>query len=111
MLPQKYHLTTQDFKRVGSIRPTRTVKGQYCTIKIFPATKTISRFAVVVGKSVDKRAVVRNRIKRTIYDFFREHLDKFAVAEYVCIVHASAAKATKEILLTSLDAMLGNSNT
>ena len=35
------------------------------------------RLAVVVAKKVDKRAVVRNRIRRRIYELFRRQLPAF----------------------------------
>ena len=36
------------------------------------------RLAVVVAKKVDKRAVVRNRIRRRIYELFRRRLPVFS---------------------------------
>ena len=37
------------------------------------------RLAVVVSKKVDKRAVVRNRIRRRLYELFRRHWSNLAV--------------------------------
>lgn len=38
----------------------------YLSIKAAPSGRPVSRAVVVVGKKVDKRAVVRNRIRRRI---------------------------------------------
>ncbi len=42
-------------------------------IKFTPARQEDYRLAVVVSKKVNKSAVVRNRIRRRLYEAFRHH--------------------------------------
>ena len=44
------------------------------------------RLAVVVGKKVDKRAVVRNRIRRRIYELFRRQLPAFGCGVDIAVI-------------------------
>lgn len=53
-------------------RNGRTVRGPLCAIKFVENPKrTDYRLAVVVSKKVSKSAVVRNRIRRRIYETVR----------------------------------------
>jgi ribonuclease P protein component len=51
-----------------------TIRGQYGALKVIrnPRRKTY-RMAVVVSRKVHKSAVVRNRIRRRIYEIVRTH--------------------------------------
>lgn len=53
-------------------RNGKTVRGPLCAIKFTPNPKrTEYRLAVVVSKKVSKSAVVRNRIRRRLYEAAR----------------------------------------
>ncbi|MEM4720219.1 MAG: ribonuclease P protein component [Candidatus Bilamarchaeaceae archaeon] len=41
-------------------------------LKVIKNNQEHSRFRVIVSKKIDKRAVVRNKIRRSFYDAFRE---------------------------------------
>lgn len=50
----------------------QTVRGPLCAVKFTPNTKrTEYRLAVVVSKKVHKSAVIRNRIRRRLYEAVR----------------------------------------
>lgn len=49
----------------------RTVRAGFMGAKVLPAKKDDYRLAVVVSRKVDKSAVVRNRIRRRLYEQFR----------------------------------------
>lgn len=52
----------------------RTVRGSFITLKFVAGNPDKTwRCAVVVSKKVSKSAVVRNRIRRRIYEVIREH--------------------------------------
>jgi ribonuclease P protein component len=52
-----------------------TVRGQYSTLKYARNNRRTSyRVAVVVSKKVSKSAVMRNRIRRRIYEAVRENI-------------------------------------
>ena len=64
MLPKKLRSTTKDFK----MKPVRTKNAENIRLSVRQVEKDeLSRFGVVVPKSVSKKAVERNRIKRRIY--------------------------------------------
>lgn len=49
--------------------------------------RKVPRFSVVVSKKVAKSAVVRNRIRRRVYEIFRTHLPNITeVYDIVCII-------------------------
>jgi ribonuclease P protein component len=55
----------------------KNVRGQYFSLKFAPNNKRDSyRLAVVVSKKVSKLAVVRNRIRRRIYEVVRKNQDR-----------------------------------
>jgi len=52
----------------------RTVRGPLTAFKFVPnERRKMYRLAVVVSKKVSKSAVVRNRIRRRLYEAFRSH--------------------------------------
>lgn len=70
---------THRFHGYGSLRYVykngKVVRGQYCSLKyISNPRRSTYRVAVVVSKKVHKSAVVRNRIRRRIYELVREHV-------------------------------------
>ena len=67
------------FHGYGSLRYTyqhgKTVRGPLMAIKSVSNDRRASyRLAVVVSKKVNKSAVVRNRIRRRLYEVFRTQL-------------------------------------
>lgn len=61
----------------GSLRPVytkgRMVRGQLLAVKFLPNhRRTTYRAAVVVSRKVHKSAVVRNRIRRRVYELIRQ---------------------------------------
>jgi ribonuclease P protein component len=68
--------TTHRFQGHGSLRfvyqKGQIVRGQYCSLKyIVNRRRSTYRVAVVVSRKVHKSAVVRNRIRRRMYEVFR----------------------------------------
>lgn len=68
--------TTHRFQGHGSLRFVyqrgQTVRGQYCSLKyVLNRRRTTYRIAVVVSRKVNKSAVVRNRIRRRMYEAVR----------------------------------------
>jgi len=76
MLPKENRLTDDyDFRRVK-----RLGKSYHCPFfKLSLAPRKIagpSRFGFVISTKIDKRATVRNRIKRLLREAMRERLEK-----------------------------------
>ena len=68
--------TAHRFQGHGSLRFVyqrgQTVRGQHCSLKYsINRRRNTYRVAVVVSKKVSKSAVVRNRIRRRMYEAFR----------------------------------------
>jgi len=68
---------THRFQGYGSLRfvyqKGQTVRGPLCALKyIVNRRRTTYRAAVVVSRKVHKSAVVRNRIRRRMYEIIRE---------------------------------------
>ena len=68
------------FQGRGSLRFVyqrgQSVRGQACSLRyILNRRRSVYRVAVVVSKKVHKSAVVRNRIRRRIYEIIRTTLD------------------------------------
>ncbi|EKD24334.1 MAG: hypothetical protein ACD_81C00051G0006 [uncultured bacterium] len=69
MLAKRYKLNIGEFIEK---RPTFVKKGPFFAVKIIGNGLSYSRFGVVIGKKVDKRATERNKIRRMFYRIIRE---------------------------------------
>lgn len=63
-----------------------------------------ARVGLAISKKVDKRAVVRNRIKRQVRESFRQHLQELPPADFVVMANAAAADASGARIRDSLNA-------
>jgi ribonuclease P protein component len=52
-----------------------SVRSPYCAMKYVKGKKDTYRIAVVVSKKVDGSAVVRNRIRRRVFEAIRQQAD------------------------------------
>jgi ribonuclease P protein component len=107
--------TTHRFQGYGSLRFVyqrgQTIRGQYCSLRfIANSRRKTYRAAVVVSKKVSKSAVVRNRIRRRMYEAIRHaapdingaydlvfvvYSDQLATLPSEAIVHAVVDKLQK----------------
>lgn len=65
-----------------------------------------ARLGLAVSRKVDRRAVVRNRIKRRLRDHFRRHRAALAAGAYVVVARSAAAGATGPELIAAFDQAL-----
>ena len=78
MLPKAYRLPSSDISRV--MRSGKRIVGSGITLIFHTPTaskasvQSMSRFSFIVSKNVDKRATVRNRIKRVLAESVRHIL-------------------------------------
>lgn len=101
MLPKENRLTDDyDFRRVK-----RLGKSYHCPLFKFSfapqKVSGLSRFGFVISKKIDKRAVVRNKIKRLLRQAVRENLEKIPEGfDIVFVVRPSiVGKSYEEISL------------
>lgn len=58
------------------LRGERTITSPFYILKIKKNGELVSRFGFIVSKKIDKRAIVRNRIKRKMRFCIEQNLDK-----------------------------------
>jgi ribonuclease P protein component len=67
MLPKKNRLTRQELDRV--FKEGKTISGDYLYLKFLPSEdKALTQISAVVPKTISKKAVIRNRFRRKIYN-------------------------------------------
>jgi ribonuclease P protein component len=81
------------FHGYGSLRYVyrngKVVRGAFCSLKyVANSRNTRYRVAVVVSKKVSKSAVVRNRIRRRIYEIIREAVSPEQQVDLVFTVYS-----------------------
>jgi len=65
-----------------------------------------ARLGMAVSRKVDRRAVVRNRIKRVLRDAFRHLLPELASGDYVVVARSAAAGADNEAIRAAFQRVL-----
>lgn len=98
MLPKKQRLAASDFPPHSSRRarsPLFLIQSQPG-----PVGQVENRIGVIIGRSVDKRSVVRHRLKRDILRVvgFWPHQG----LDILIIPHPAAARVTQEVLQADL---------
>jgi len=70
MLPRKYKLKKDnDFKKV--FKQGKNYQQEFIRLKILENNLKISRFGLIVGLKISKKAVERNKIKRRLEEVIR----------------------------------------
>ena len=94
MLPQTHRLRKEkDIKAL--VKSGKSVRGVLCGIRYRKNDLKSSRFAVVVGVKVSKKAVERNRLRRQIRAVIHEQVKAFAGGYDVAILIRSVALGKK----------------
>jgi ribonuclease P protein component len=75
MLKKVYRLTAL------SLKNPKTLQSDSFVLKTSPNDLSLSRFAFVVSKKVDKRAVARNSLKRKLRGCIEEIFDKIRTGQ------------------------------
>ena len=83
MLAKKYRLPLG--RPAG--RPSETLREREYSIKVFPAEHSWGRFGVICGKSVDRTASGRNRIRRAVLRAAAVARASLPVRDYLIVVH------------------------
>lgn len=101
MLAKHLRIPIQQYVGLGAPRPQRTIREDFFSIRVYASTLPYARIGVVVGKSVDKRATARNRIRRTIMDAVQKRITTLPVADYLVMVNPAAQKMTRTEVTTA----------
>lgn len=88
MLKKKYRLPSSI--RLGK---AKTISTKYFVLKTADSNLSFPRFAFVISKKVDRRAVIRNKIKREMTSVISQDVDKFiAGRDMIFILKRNAAE-------------------
>ncbi len=85
MLPKQFRLTTPEFRAViasGKIFKSGLIKIQYVR-----SDGVHAKAAIIVPKSVDKRAAVRNHVKRIYREALRQVLPSLPPVHFVLTMY------------------------
>lgn len=104
MLAKKFRLTTEAFRLHARQKSSHTERSVSFTIKAYTSGIAHPRFGIVIGKKIDASAVVRNRVKRRMYDALGAVINHLPPADYICIMQPGVQNKTKEELLSELTA-------
>lgn len=97
MLAKRYKLNIAEFIQK---RPSFVKKGPFFAAKIAKNELSYSRFGVVVGKKVDKRATERNKIKRMFYEAIRtRNLHHIPGQDVMIVVYTEIKQFSKEEII------------
>lgn len=68
-------------------RNGKTTRGKYVTLRYCKNTRRVhTRFSVVVSKKISKRAVIRNAIRRRVYEVIRLKLDTIQPSYDIAVI-------------------------
>jgi ribonuclease P protein component len=88
--------------RIRLINPI-VFSNSYFVLKVKKNSQEHSRFRVIVSKKIDKRAVVRNKIRRSFYEAFRELYPQLAdTYDIIAIVKKPSEDLEVRLLLEDL---------
>lgn len=98
MLPKQYRLPSN-----ARLRNAAFYKTPHFSVKIAKNNLPESRFAFIVRKSVDKRAVVRNRIRRVFRSCIEEMLKDIRVGnDMLFLLEKSIIEKSRDELFENL---------
>lgn len=102
MLAKKFRLPVQFF--VG--KKAEIKKSPYFWVKKFAISGQDSRFGVTVGTGVAKKATERNRLRRMVYNYIREHYKQIPAGDYWITVLPLTTGLEKKLFESELNKIL-----
>lgn len=106
MIAKKFRLSTKVWATQRHNVPLRVVNTALYLIRSFKTTLPYARVSVVVSTKVDKRATIRNAIRRAIYDAFQARFDKLPIADYTCVVKPGIKSLTRVEIINKIEHLL-----
>ncbi len=91
----------------GRLKIVKTILSPFFVLKIVSKEEQGGRFAIIVSKSVDKRAVFRNKLKRKISFAIGENIEKIKPSfNFLIIGKKEALNIKTEVLVKELKNIL-----
>ena len=101
MLKMRYRLPI--LRKNSGLKNKRSVTTDLFVIKISENNLSNSRFGFSVSKAIDKRSVVRNRIKRLLRSIIEEKLSEIAQGyDFLFIAKGKAKESDRKRLLETV---------
>ncbi|MEX2007517.1 MAG: ribonuclease P protein component [Candidatus Levyibacteriota bacterium] len=97
MLKKKYRLPAN--VRLGK---AETISAKYFILKTASSSLPYPRFAFVISKKVDRRAVIRNRIKREMASSIQRLIDKVSPGKDMVFILKRSAVESMPLLARSV---------
>ena len=94
-------LTAKQFRNV--FRGSLVSQDAYFRVKAAPNDENYPRLGLAVARRVNKRAVVRNRIKRVVRERFRINKETLKGLDLVVVARQAGADAEKKELAAAID--------
>jgi len=99
MLSKKYRFKNFDFKKFQN---SFKISNNFFILMKIPSEDNIPKFSVVVDKKNIKKATVRNKIKRKIYEIIRLNLEEIPLGYYLIKVKKDISKEKLEDIKSKL---------
>ena len=93
--------SADDFAFLRACR--KPLRGRYFVMRHIPGRQETARLGMAVSRRTSKRATVRNRIKRTVRESFRQHRDRLPLIDLLVIARSAAADASNQQLRQELE--------
>lgn len=110
MLSKQLRVSRVVFKKLR--RPIKTYSSAHLTVRVFSSIKSEkSKFSVSVSKKIEKKAVLRNKMRRLAYDSIKDNLD-FLARNYIIhfIFHTplhTGSTTIKKLIPNEINYLLG----
>lgn len=100
MLKKEFRLSRKEFS--AAFRKGRYFSFGELVIIYCKTARARARFGVSCGLKISKKAVVRNRIRRQMYEIIRVHYDAILQGDYLVLVKPSILSKNFSQLTSSL---------
>ncbi len=102
MIAKKYKLPIQLFPG----KRGKLLKSPCFTLKVFNPELGFSRFGVTISSKTAPKATMRNKLKRAVFNFFKENGPRLAVADYWLTILSPAVGLSEEGFASELKSIL-----
>ena len=91
--------------RRAARRAARAAAAQQKPAKRTPSTPPVARLGIAISRKVNKRAVERNRVRRIVREWFRQHQAQLPAADYFVNAKPEASGVDADLLRRDLDVL------
>lgn len=102
MLPKKLRLSRQSF--LTAKKNGQRYSSSNFSLTVYDSGLEYTRYSVITSTKIDKRAVVRNRLRRQIYEFLSKH--QRAGLDVIIIPKPQVLKLSDEMVTAEIDTLL-----